>query len=105
MKNLVHFKKEYFDVYIGRPTKWGNPWSHKNNTLAEFQVNTREEAIENYRKWLSGEDFENVLIEQRKWILKNLPCLKDKILGCWCAPKSCHGEILLDLLNKEVYKG
>jgi len=49
---VVHCKKDRYDVYIGRPSKWGNPYSHLENTLADFQVNTREEAIEKYREWI-----------------------------------------------------
>lgn len=30
---VVHFKKEPFDIYIGRPSVWGNPFSHKQGTL------------------------------------------------------------------------
>ena len=49
---VVHCKKEPFDVYIGRgvwngeKSKWGNPFSHKEGTLAEFQVSSRKEAIQ-----------------------------------------------------------
>ena len=28
MTKVVHCKKELYDVYIGRPSKWGNPFSH-----------------------------------------------------------------------------
>lgn len=101
MKNkVVHFKKSDFDVYIGRPTKWGNPWSHKADTQAEFQTETREEAVDNYRKWLTGEDFCDTLQDRRQWILDHLESLRGKTLGCWCHPKKCHGEILLELLKK-----
>ena len=26
-----------------------------------------------------------------------LPELRGKILGCWCAPKVCHGDVLVEL--------
>ena len=35
---IVHCKKEEYEVYIGRPTKWGNPYSHKDNTIAKYKV-------------------------------------------------------------------
>ena len=35
---VVHCKKEPYDVYIGRPSKWGNPYSHKDNTKAQFKL-------------------------------------------------------------------
>ncbi len=80
---------ESFDVYIGRPSKWGNPYSHKQGTLAEFLVSSRKEAIEKYETYLLGnKDLMNSLVE-----------LKGKTLGCWCHPKACHGDILAKWSN------
>lgn len=80
---VVHCKKEKFDIYIGRPSIYGNP----------FEIGkdgTREEVIDKYEEW----------IKTQPDLLKNLPELKDKILGCWCAPKACHGDILIKLVNE-----
>lgn len=87
---VVHCKKEPYDVYIGRPGSWGNPFSFKENTLAEFKVSTREECVSEYEKWLLKQPN---LIEKVKLELKN------KVLGCWCAPLSCHGDILIKIAN------
>lgn len=79
-------------VYVGRPTKWGNPFSHQHGTLAEFEVKTREEAVANYEEWLRRERPDliyNARIE-----------LKGKDLVCWCAPKACHADILLRIANE-----
>lgn len=93
---LVHCNKEPFDVYIGRPSKWGNPFTHikDKDTLAEFVVASREEAIEKYRAY----------IEANTELLNDLDELEGKVLGCWCHPKSCHGEILMELLTKRKIK-
>ena len=99
MPRVVHFKKEPFDIYIGRPTIFGNPWSFKGGTKADFIVATREESVANYEKWLKGSDFKDVLQEQRKQILERLPSLKGKTLGCWCYPRLCHGVILEKMAN------
>lgn len=89
MTRVVHFKKEKYDVYIGRPSKWGNPYSHKEGTLAEFKVNSREEAVRKFEEYLiSNED-----------LMKDLPSLKGKVLGCWCKPKACHGDILVKYID------
>ncbi|MFS8304204.1 DUF4326 domain-containing protein [Bacillus altitudinis] len=64
------------DVYIGRGSQWGNPFSHLSNTEADFKVDTREEAIEMYRRWL---------ITQPR-LVKSLRDLKGKTLGCFCKP-------------------
>lgn len=86
---VVHCKKEEFDVYIGRGSVWGNPYSHREGTLAEHIVGSRSEAIQKYEEYLlSNED-----------LMRRLPELKGKVLGCWCKPKSCHGDILLKYAN------
>jgi len=90
---VVHCKKEN-TMFIGRPSKWGNPFTHISDgkTLAKFVVSSRTEAIEAYRKWITNGD--------GMYLLKDLHELKDKILGCWCKPKSCHGDILVELVKK-----
>ena len=44
---VVHCQREEYDIYIGRPSEWGNPYTHIKSeaTLAKFVVRTREEAI------------------------------------------------------------
>lgn len=90
MTRVVHMKKEKYDIYIGRPSDWGNPFSHRDGTLAQFKVGTREEAVEAYREW----------ILTKPELLKRLPELKGKILACWCKPLACHGDILVELADK-----
>lgn len=88
---VVHCKKDKYDEYIGRPSKWGNPFSHLNGTLAKYKANSREEAIEKYEEW----------IRNNPKLLSDLPELEDKVLGCWCKPLACHGDILLKLLREQ----
>lgn len=90
MTKVVHMKKEKYDIYIGRPSEWGNPFSHRDGTLAAYKVETREEAVAAYRKW----------ILTKPELLKRLPELKDKVLACWCAPLACHGDVLAELADK-----
>lgn len=86
---VVHCKHEPFDVYIGRPSKWGNPFSHKDGTLAKFKVGSRDEAVEAYARW----------IQTQPELLAALPELRGQVLGCWCAPQRCHGDVLSELAN------
>jgi hypothetical protein len=87
---IVHCKKLPYDVYIGRPSKWGNPFSHKHGTLAEYKVASRREAIEAFRDWITkGEG---------RYLLTQLHELAGKTLGCWCKPDACHGDILAELV-------
>ena len=82
---VVHCKKHKFDIYIGRPSIWGNPFEIGKN-------GTREEVIQKYREWV---------VTQPK-IMNSLHLLRGKILGCWCKPKACHGDVLEELANKAV---
>ena len=93
MTKVVHIKKEIYDVYIGRPSKWGNPFTHikDRKTKAEFIVSSREEAISKYREWILTQTA----------LLNDLHELKDKRLGCWCKPQSCHGDVLVELIHKQ----
>ena len=79
-------------VYVGRPSKWGNPVSIKEiqrlrPTLTEEEA--RGEAIICYGRYL-GENTE---------LRKQLPELRGKDLVCWCAPKHCHADILVVMAN------
>lgn len=90
---VVHFKKSHYDVYIGRPSKWGNPFTHIKNgkTLAKFIKPNREDAINAYRDWImNGEG---------KYLINDIEELRGKVLGCWCHPKPCHGDVLLEILG------
>ena len=80
---VVHCKKEPYDVYIGRPSKWGNPF-------VLGKDGNREEVIAKYKAWIEAQP---ALLEAAKKELKG------KTLGCWCAPLSCHGDILVGIAN------
>jgi len=80
---VVHCRRKPFDVYIGRPSKWGNPFMIG-------QDGNREEVISKYERWL----------ETQPKLLADLPELRGKVLGCFCAPLPCHGDILLRLAEE-----
>lgn len=78
-------------VYVGRPTKFGNPFSHlTSGTLAQHLVDTRDQAVER---------FEAYLLSQPELLAAAKQELKGKSLICWCAPKSCHADILMKHAN------
>ena len=79
---VVHCKKDPYDVYIGRPSKWGNPFTVGKD-------GTREEVIIKYRKWLDEPEQEE--------LFDSISELCGKVLGCWCSPKACHGDVLHEL--------
>ena len=82
MKNLVvHCKREAFDMYIGRPSRFGNPFKLTDESR-------RVDVIGKYKRYL-WERIQNEP-EFREAVRK----LHGKILGCWCSPKLCHGHVL-----------
>lgn len=89
MTHVVHCKRERYDIYIGRPSKWGNPFSHLPGTLAQFTVRTRSEAVARYREW----------VVTQPELMAALRELKGKVLGCWCHPRECHGDVLAELAD------
>lgn len=80
MIKVVHFKRERYDIYIGRGSKWGNPF-------VIGRDGSRAEVIAAYEKWLRAQP----------QLLRDLPELRGKVLGCWCAPRPCHGDVLAKL--------
>jgi hypothetical protein len=92
--SVVHVRKAHFQqghpdcIYIGRDCQeftdegWGNP----------FHVGKdgdRAEVLAKYRDWAS----------KNEYLLKRLHLLKGKVLGCWCHPLDCHGDVLAELVN------
>lgn len=81
-----------YDIYVGRGSKFGNPFSHLPNSSAPYKVDTREEAIKCFEEWIK---------EQPELIAAAKKELKNKILGCFCFPLPCHASILLKIANEE----
>jgi len=79
----VNINKETYDVYIGRPSKWGCPF-------VIGKDGTRKEVIAKYRMWVLSQPH----------LMESLDELKGKTLGCYCAPKPCHGNVLVDLIKE-----
>jgi len=80
---VVHLKRDEYDVRIDRQTIWGNPFA----ITAEH---SRQEVINAYEIWLI-QALEN---PENKITWTKLANLAGKTLGCWCAPKACHGQVL-----------
>jgi hypothetical protein len=90
---VLHCRRSSYDVYIGRfcagspaaltaaECTWGNPFSQK------LHGGTAAERVAMYERWLLSP-------EQRPLVEKAKKELKGKRLACWCAPRSCHGDVL-----------
>ena len=72
-------------VYVGRPSKWGNPF-------AIGRDGNRSDVISKYRCW----------VVTQTGLVNALEDLRGKDLICWCAPLACHAQVLHDLANSPV---
>lgn len=82
------------DIYIGRRCfngGWQLPTSKWHNPFPTSKY-TREESIRLYREY----------IVDRPDLLRSLPLLRGKTLGCWCKPLACHGDVLKELCAANV---
>ena len=70
-------------VYVGRPSKWGNPF-------VIGRDGSRDEVIAKYRAW----------IVRQPALMAALPELRAKNLVCWCALERCHADVLIELANR-----
>lgn len=90
LPNIVHISEPH-DVYVGRPSIYGNPFSHKEKSLAKFKVETRVEAVDKYEEWICTQP------ELIATIKRELP---GKILGCWCKKGApCHARVIFKIAN------
>ena len=81
------------DVYIGRECTmggWNLPRSKWANPFTVAKIGSMERVIALYRAY----------ILQRPDLLRDLEELRGKVLGCWCKPGPCHGDVLVELLKK-----
>ena len=80
-----HCKREAYEVYVGRPSAYGNPWSLDTD-------GSRETVVAKFRDWFSrNPDF--IRFVRRT--------LEGKTLGCWCSPNACHADVLAEFANDE----
>jgi hypothetical protein len=91
---VVHCRREEYEVYVGRlplpegapPGSdgfWGNPWRAGRD-------GTRREVIERYERYVLSQP----------QMRERLAELRGKTLGCWCAPRPCHADVLVRLANE-----
>jgi len=83
---VVHCKKEPYDVYIGRGSKWGNPF-------VIGKDGDRLEVMDKYEMYIMYNDD----------LIFALPELVGMTLGCYCAPLPCHGDILKIMVEDEIW--
>lgn len=70
--------------YPKKASIWANPYSVKKEG--------REKCLELYEVWVRDKISKEGTDEIKK--------LKNKVLGCWCKPDRCHGDILVKILDE-----
>lgn len=101
-------------VYVGRPTRWGNPfvvdavldWSRFPTASQPSRVRDRATAAVLFRRWLNGEPAPRTGFGPTgppTSITARLAELRGRDLACWCPmDEPCHADVLLDLANADV---
>lgn len=80
---VVNIRDTECDVFIGRPSKWGN----------RFHIGrdgNRAEVIAKFKEWLKSQPA----------LIAELHELEGKKLGCYCFPLPCHGDIYVELIEE-----
>ena len=91
-------------VYVGRPSKWGNPFIIGETyptvecvgdctPIDHVKIESHVDAVVAHRSLMSSPDWPDH---------DNLHELRGKDLVCWCPlDQPCHADVLLELANKE----
>ena len=76
-------------VYVGRGSKWGNPFPFDHQRYLG-----KSWAVDAYAQWLT------TTLKGMTLLRQHLHELKGKNLACWCKPgEPCHADLLLALAN------
>lgn len=93
MNRVVNIRKEFADIYMGRPWKWhraGSPW---HNPFHIERGQPRGSAILAFAAYFYA--------PEQKWLREKAlaEIWPNATLGCWCAPHPCHAEIVAGYLE------
>lgn len=91
MTKVVNLYKEKFDVYIGRAGKGQD--GYFGNPIALKPGEERGSTIDKFREYF----YERIKNDSE--FKRRVEELKGKTLGCFCAPKACHGDVYVEYLN------
>jgi len=79
---VVHCRRQPYDVFVGRPSPWANPFFIGRD-------GSREDVVQKFRKW----------IIRQPALLRDVLNLRGRTLGCDCKPMACHGDVLAELAD------
>ena len=87
-------------VYIGRGSRYGNPFTHRPSLYRDVvYVESREDAVQAYRLWLTDDTVE--VPGWRKPTREEVRSLRGRKLICFCKPEACHGDVLAELAERD----
>lgn len=95
MTTVVNLKHEPYDVYIGRAGKGQD--GYLGNPFRLEREEDRDAVLEAFRNY-----FVDRVVKDAEY-RKRVTALKDKRLGCFCAPKKCHGDVIANWLNSGTF--
>jgi hypothetical protein len=98
-KRIKGWKMPPGAIYVGRPTKFGNPFKISDGY-------TPQDAVTMFLWWLLFKDETHQELSRRKeQMLKDIVELRGKDLACWCPEGNsfCHADVLLKLANDEEF--
>lgn len=117
-KRLAGWRKPEGAVYVGRGSKWGNPFRKGRTTTVgsdsvriggsaastsgsvTVRPRTVQASVHLYRQWLEGMELMFGTAIQAS-IADDLDELRGKDLMCWCPlDRPCHADVLLELANR-----
>jgi hypothetical protein len=92
-------------VYVGRPTKWGNPFTlhYRMKAMGYDRDAAGKECAAIFRECLIGGDepMDSDYAERIERMRRDIVELRGKDLACWCPlDKPCHADVLLELANQ-----
>lgn len=91
MTKVVNIRLEDYDVYIGCAGHGQN--GYFGNPIRLQPGASRGSTLEQYRKYFYKR------LEQDPIFKERIHALKGKILGCFCKPRPCHGDIIKEYLD------
>ena len=86
MTTVVNIRTDRYDRYIGRPSRWGNP----------FKIDAKDTRIRVIARY-------SLHLLDSGGLIRSISVLEGRRLGCWCAPKMCHGHVLAAMADDVLY--
>lgn len=76
-------------IYVGRPTRWGNPFNWQD--YPSIEGSAKAHVVELFKQWMNNDPALKIMARAE---------LRGKNLSCWCKEdEPCHADVLLDIAN------